>query len=224
MACALELIHSGSLALDDCSCMDNAKVRHGKPSCHKQYGEALTVLASFGLLYLADVLIAEAAQNHNLSIKEVCQLTEEVKNTTLEMINGQVIDLISTGRRISGRRVRGMYTSKAGSLYSCAAVAPAILLRTEDPNKKCLRKFGKLLGFTYQIYDDILDVVGDPKTLGKAVGQDKGKNTFVSCYGLKKTKTLAEEAKQQCLRTLDLLGERADILRSLVECIFWIRV
>lgn len=227
IACALELFHSGSLALDDSLCMDNAEVRHGKPACHRKYGEAMTILASIALSHIADTLIAKACVNHSLSIGETYQVVREIKTalgTQSGVIGGQAIDLISTGRKISKETIEYMHNSKAGSLYGCAAAVPAILLKAEERELERLREFGRRLGFTYQIYDDIFDVVGDPATLGKDLQKDKEKNTFVSCHGLDKAKTLARKSKQQCLHALEPLGERADILRDLIKCVFRLKI
>lgn len=226
VACALELFHNGSLALDDLPCMDDAEIRRGKPACHKKYGEAITILASIALSQIADPLIAKSCFERNLTVERYYQIVQEIKGalgTQGGVIGGQIIDVISTGKKINEDVLKYIHNNKAGALYSCASTVPGILLDADEMELECLRKYGEYLGVTYQICDDILDVVGCPITLGKELGADKKKkkNTFVSFYGLEKAKILAKESKEKCLAALEPLGEKADILRDLVECILW---
>lgn len=226
IACALELFHSGSLPLDDLPCMDDAERRRGKPACHRKYGEAIAILASIALSQIADTLIAKSCFEQNITVERYYQIVQEIKaalGTQGGVIGGQIIDIISSGKKINEDVLKYIHSSKAGSLYSCASMVPAILLNADKMAFECLRKYGKYLGLTYQICDDILDVVGSPTILGKELGTDKKKekNTFVSFYGLEKAKILAKKSKEQCLGALEPLGKKANILRDLVECILW---
>lgn len=219
LACALELFHSASLALDDLPCMDNSEERRGKPACHKIYGEAITTLASIALSQIADTLIAKSCFEQNLTVEKYYQFVQEIKNalgTRGGVIGGQAVDIISTGKKINKDVLEYMVNGKAGALFSCASTAPAILLNADKTELESLRKYGRYLGCAYQIRNDILDVAGHSNQLGKEPGTDERnkKNTYASFYGLEKAKILAKELKEQCLIAVKPFVGKADVLRD----------
>jgi geranylgeranyl diphosphate synthase type II len=219
IAAALEMIHTYSLIHDDLPAMDNDDLRRGKPTNHKIYGEAIAILAGDGLLNEAmNLLFHYCLANPQKHIIEACKVLSMASGVE-GMIGGQVVDIISEGKNISEEQLSYMHSRKTGALIKGAIVSGAILGEAEEKDIKLLCEFGEKLGLAFQIKDDILDVIGDVKVLGKKVNSDKDNNktTFISKYGLDKCNNRCEQLTKECLQILDSLGKNTSNLKEITS-------
>jgi geranylgeranyl diphosphate synthase type II len=217
-ACALELIHTYSLIHDDLPAMDNDDYRRGKPTNHKVYGEAMAILAGDALLTLAFQLLAE---NKSPRPEDVVRVVREVAvgAGTFGLIGGQVVDTFSEGEEINESTLEYIHRHKTGALYRAAVRAGAILAGAPDEQLAALTEYAEQLGLAFQIKDDILDIEGDEKKIGKPVGSDikNKKATYPSLFGLDKSREKARLAADGALAALGMFGKEADFLRQLVQ-------
>lgn len=206
LACAIEMIHCYSLIHDDLPCMDDDDMRRGKPSCHKQFGEANALLAGDALLTLAFDVIASAGKSNiisdNVCVNAVATLA--YYSGIDGMIGGQVMDLMFENKPMDEQILHQIHLKKTAALIKASCKLGALAAEASEEKVKNSVVYGENLGFAFQIVDDILDVVGDEKSLGKPVGSDKqnGKTTFVTIYGLDTAKEIAQKATQTALETL----------------------
>lgn len=205
-ACALEMIHTYSLIHDDLPCMDDDDFRRGKPSCHVAFGEANALLAGDGLLTLAFETAAKSTLSADKTVKAVFQLAKAAG--VCGMIGGQVMDLENEGKSVGVDVLEKTDALKTGELIRVACVLGCISAGADDEKIKSAEKYAKDIGLAFQIVDDILDVTGDEKALGKPIGSDADneKSTYVSALGLdgsaKKVDLLTERAKD-ALKSFD---------------------
>ena len=216
-ACAVELIHAYSLIHDDLPAMDDAPTRRGRPTCHIEFGDAMAILAGDALQTLALEIVARAGD------LRVVILVAQAAGAR-GMAGGQAMDIDWTrfegDNRISGAQLSRLHALKTGALIQASAEAGAILGGGEATHIAALRDFGAHLGRSFQIWDDVLDVEGDPDVTGKASSDAANdKMTFPALYGLDKTKTMALEARDRALGALESFGAEADTLRDLARFI-----
>ena len=209
---AIELVHAASLILDDLPSMDDAPMRRGRPANHRQHGEAIAILAAFGLLNLAFGTLAREYEPA-LAIRLSDLLAAAVGAEGL--IGGQSEDLLATDQQISFDTLERIHRQKTGALFSAAAVSGALVAGGTPEDVARLEAFARNLGLAFQIVDDLLDVQGDPADTGKAVRTDAKKTTFVSFSGVAGARQLAAELCQAAEGTLAPFGRRADRLREL---------
>ena len=219
-ACALEMIHTYSLIHDDLPCMDDDDLRRGRPSCHKQFGEATALLAGDALLTHAFLLCMQndfAEQRPDLALRAVGLLAANAG--IFGMIGGQEIDLAGEGKRIPLETLQTMDEKKTGALIKAACKIGAALAESRNAQYVSLQRYAEHLGQAFQIVDDILDVEGDTETLGKPVGSDaeSSKSTYVSLLGLERAKQLAAALTEKAVNALTIFGEDAAFLRDLAE-------
>jgi len=220
-AAALELIHTYSLIHDDLPAMDNDDLRRGKPSNHKQFDEATAILAGDGLLTEAFSLMFSCADGGQVPAPRLVRAAQAVAVAAGSggMVGGQTLDMVYTARQGVGfDELRAMHALKTGALITAACVAGALLAGAEPPLVRRAREYGENVGAAFQIADDILDVVGDTKTLGKPAGSDErqGKTTYPSLVGLEKSRALANERAAAAVEALSgLESPEADFLRHL---------
>ena len=181
-AAALEMIHTYSLIHDDLPCMDNDDLRRGKPTNHKVYGEAMAVLAGDALLTEAFTMVASAPYSAEIRIRAVDVLAKCAG--ALGMVGGQVLDIQSEQRECTEQEVLDIQERKTGALIKAACVLGVLAGGGSEEQILWAEKFARHLGLAFQIRDDILDVIGTKEEMGKSVGTDAGKNTFLSIYGL----------------------------------------
>lgn len=208
VACAMEMIHTYSLIHDDLPCMDNDDFRRGKPTNHKIFGEEVAVLAGDGLLNEAMNIMFDYCDLDNKSIK-ACSLIAKSAGAD-GMIGGQIVDILAEGRSISIDELMYMHSKKTGALITAAVTAGALLGGAPEADIAVLKDFGGKLGLAFQIKDDILDVVGDEKILGKSTHKDENssKSNFISMYGLDKCIDMCKEITDEC--SMLLKGLHAD--------------
>ena len=218
LACAVEMIHTYSLIHDDLPCMDDDDLRRGKPSCHKQFGEATALLAGDGLLTMAFSMIAAADLPADVRIGAVKILSQRAG--VFGMIGGQEMDLQNEekGSRISAETLEQTYALKTSALLQSACEMGVLAGGGVEEAVEKAGKYAYHLGLAFQIVDDILDVTGDEKTLGKPIGSDEenGKATFVSLYGLKKARELAAAHSDKALSALQYFSDSGE-LKTLTE-------
>ncbi len=211
-ACAMELIHASSLMLDDLPSMDDAPLRRGRPANHLEFGEAITILAAFGLLNLAFGTLARA-YDPPLAARLGALIADAVGPAGL--IGGQAADLLATEKEIDFHMLERIHRGKTGALFSAAATAGGMTAGASPDAITSLAAFAKNLGLAFQIIDDLLDVTGDPQETGKAIRADAKKTTFVSFSGVAGARQLATELCETADRALAPFGRRADRLREL---------
>ncbi len=183
-ACAVEYIHTYSLIHDDLPCMDNDDSRRGKPSCHKQYGEALALLAGDALLTSAFQIIADSDLSDDKKADAVSLLSQN--SGVCGMIGGQVLDLKYESISPSVRELLTVHKLKTGALISAACLLGCIAGGASSVQLAAASKFAYCLGIAFQIKDDILDITGDSSVLGKPVGSDaqNNKTTYATIKGV----------------------------------------
>ena len=212
IAAAVELVHAASLILDDLPSMDDAALRRGRPANHKQFGEAIAILAAFALLNLSFGTIASACEAP-LSARISKLFSDAVGRDGL--VGGQAADLLATDQAIDFEMLERIHRGKTGALFVAAASAGALTAGASSDAIGSLAAYAKNLGLAFQIIDDLLDVEGDPAETGKAVRADARKTTFVSFSGVSGARQLARELCETADRALAPFGKRADRLREL---------
>jgi geranylgeranyl diphosphate synthase, type II len=211
-AAVMELVHTSSLILDDLPSMDDAALRRGRPANHVAFGEAIAILAAFGLLNHSYRALA-TAYDPPLAARLAALLAEAVGSRGL--IGGQAADLLATANDIDFDLLERIHREKTGALFNAAAVAGALTAGADAAAIAALSAFAKNLGLAFQIVDDLLDVEGDPAETGKAVRKDARKTTFVSFSGVAGAHQLAAELCQAADAALTPFGRAADRLRAL---------
>src|SRR5688572_23126660 len=211
-AAAIELVHASSLILDDLPSMDDAPLRRGRRANHLEFGEAVAILAAFGLLNLAYGSIARAYEPA-LASSMASRISDAVGPAGL--IGGQALDLEATSRPIDFETLERIHRGKTGALFVAAAACGALAASAAAEPIAALSAYAKNLGLAFQIVDDLLDVSGDPQETGKAVRADARKTTFVSFSGVEGARQLAVELCDTADRALAPFGAKADRLREL---------
>ncbi len=219
-ACALELVHTYSLVHDDLPALDNDDLRRGRPTCHKQFGEAMAILAGDALLTLAFRVLSQirAAEGRR------AQLAEELAvaaGTVGGMIGGQVADLEGEGQQPTAGLLETIHRAKTGALLRASARMGAICAGADSRQLAALACYGQHAGLAFQIVDDILDVEQSSEALGKTAGKDaeQHKITFPAVYGLEESHRMAEQERRGAHRALEVFGERGAHLRELADLI-----
>ena len=216
-ACAVECIHAYSLIHDDLPAMDNDDLRHGQPTCHKAFGEALAILAGDALQALAfQILAQDPTMIPDPAIRLRMQGVLAQAAGSRGMAGGQAIDLAATGRELSLAELENMHIHKTGALIRASVLMGALSQATVDSTiLERLDRYGKCIGLAFQIRDDILDVTGDPTTLGKTTGADRALNkpTYPALLGLEGACEHARMLYEEALASLAPLNDKADPLR-----------
>lgn len=208
---AIEMIHTYSLIHDDLPCMDNDDYRRGRLTNHKVYGEAIAVLAGDALLTDAFALASTAQLPNPVDMALAIGVLSENAGS-LGMVGGQVLDILSDERECSEQEVLDIQSRKTGALINAACVLGTIAGGAGEEQIKAAAGFAGCLGLAFQIRDDMLDVIGDAGELGKAVGHDAGKNTFVRLYGLEKCEELVQKYTNAAIDRLQIFSDTDDII------------
>jgi len=201
-AVAMEMIHTYSLIHDDLPCMDNDDLRRGKPTNHKVYGEAMATLAGDSLLNEAmNVMFSQCLDGEIKKIRAAAIIS---KSSGIDgMIKGQIIDIRSEGQSIDEAALLNMHGNKTGQLITASIMAGAIVGEASEKDIEILKSFGEKLGLAFQIKDDILDVEGDFKLLGKTQSDgENNKTNFITMYGIHKCKEFCNSLTQECYSLL----------------------
>ncbi len=218
-ACALECIHAFSLIHDDLPALDNDDLRRGRPTCHKEFGEAMAILAGDALLAFAFYLIAQNRSTAtDTAVVQVLRLISQASGTN-GMVGGQVADIEAEGEEPTEYLVDMIHARKTGALIMASVVSGGYLADASGDQIDSLRSFGRLIGKAFQVADDVLNATGDEEAMGKPVGSDvrRKKATYVALYGSEGAKRRAEELHQQALACLEPFGSKSKRLRSLAQ-------
>jgi geranylgeranyl pyrophosphate synthase len=218
-ACAVEMIHAYSLIHDDLPAMDDDDLRRGRPTCHKAFDEATAILAGDALQALAYEILAkddhkELTPEHRI---EMLSLLTEASGAH-GMAGGQAVDLASVGKELDLDQLENMHRLKTGALIRASILLGGMCKQDISRDEiGLLSDYALCIGLSFQIQDDILDVVSDTETLGKPQGSDQAqqKPTFPAILGLERSRELAIAQHDQALKILEPLGEKADSLRQL---------
>ncbi len=211
-AAAIEMIHTYSLIHDDLPCMDNDDFRRGKPTNHKVFGEAMAVLAGDALLTDA-FSVAATAQVSGSTLADAIGVLSECAGS-LGMVGGQVLDIMSEERVLSEQEVLDIQSRKTGGLIRAACAMGVLAGGGTEAQFDAACQFAAGLGLAFQIRDDMLDVIGTQEEMGKGVGTDEKKNTFVRLYGLEKCEELVQKYTDYALEALSAF-EDADAMKAL---------
>jgi geranylgeranyl diphosphate synthase type II len=223
-ACAIELIHTYSLIHDDLPSMDNDDFRRNKPTNHKVFGENMAILAGDALLTLAFEVLSQPENLKTFKAETLLSAIHEISLAagTLGMIGGQVMDILSEGKRdLDPKTLEYIHTHKTGKLLLASLRVGALLANANAEQLKAITEYGTCIGLCFQIVDDILDVEGTTEETGKDVRSDaaREKATYPALYGLEKSKKLAQELAKKAQQALVSFGESAQPLRELGEFI-----
>ncbi len=223
-ACGIECLHTYSLIHDDLPAMDDDDFRRGKPSCHKAFDEATAILAGDGLQALAFYFFTHKDLTKNFNPKKLLRATNFIADAVgfCGMVGGQMGDLLMEGKEGDKKTLRWIHEKKTGRLFTASLVSGALLANAKSRDLKTLEKVGMALGLAFQIVDDLLDLLGDEKALGKPVKSDlkRKKLTYPAIYGVKTSQELARKEVDRAKKLLERYGERAEILVLLSEYIY----
>lgn len=214
-AAAIEMIHTYSLIHDDLPSMDDDDFRRGRPTNHKVYGEAMAILAGDALLTDAFLSASEAKLTCPEDMSRAIALLSTCAGSA-GMVGGQVLDIMSEERQISEEEILNIQSRKTGGLIRAACGLGAIAGGASPEQVDAACRFADNLGLAFQIRDDMLDVIGTQEEMGKGVGTDETKNTFVRLYGLPKCEELVQKYTTDAIQALDLFEDRA-FLTELAE-------
>ncbi len=217
-ALAVEYLHTYSLIHDDLPAMDNDDLRRGRPTLHKAFGEANAILAGDALLTAAFEKMTELL-GEGFPAPGVVMATRRlaVSSGREGLVRGQAQDLAAERRVIELSALRAIHEKKTGELMAAALAIPALLMG-DEASAEVLSRFGVRFGLAFQIVDDILNVVGDSRQLGKATGSDAEleKATYPRLLGLERTHALLQEQRLQALEC-GLEPGRAELLQGLLQ-------
>ncbi len=216
-ACALEMIHTYSCIHDDLPAMDDDTLRRGKPTNHTVFGEAMAILAGDGLLNeAAECMLNDAL--HRSDMRGVRAAEAILRHAGITgMISGQVMDMQEEGQPVTEGTVRYIHTHKTADLIIAPMEAGLLLAGASEQEIQSGIAYGMHLGLAFQQMDDLLDVVGDVKTLGKQTGMDaeEGKQTWVALRGIERTREDILAETQQAVSALGIFGTRAVFFEQL---------
>lgn len=210
---AIELIQTYSLIHDDLPCMDNDDFRRGIPTNHKIYGEGTAVLAGDALLTDAFMLAASAELRRPKDIALAIGILAHNAGS-LGMVGGQMLDIDSEHRELTEQEVYDVQSRKTVALINASCVLGVIAGGGSEKQLQAAAQYAAGVGMAFQIRDDILDVIGSSEELGKSVGTDENKNTFVRLYGLEKCEEMVQHYTTMAMDALYAF-EDSDFLRQL---------
>jgi geranylgeranyl diphosphate synthase type II len=214
---ALEMIHASSLILDDLPSMDDALLRRGVPTLHREFGEDLAILSAVALLNHSYGLVAAAHAELSPRRWPMQQVMQRVVDAVgwNGTIAGEAVDLHSEDSRLDFDTLEFIHSRKTGALFVAAAAVGAMLANVHPAPLQRIEVFAKNLGLAFQITDDVLDVTSNPETLGKDVGKDEQRLTFVKLAGVEGARKLSQELVETSLSAIEPLGNAARPLREL---------
>ena len=218
---AVECIHAYSLIHDDLPCMDNDKLRRGKPSTHIKYGESTAVLAGNSLLTMAFEILANRSLNLNEKIKN--DLINKLSECSghLGIAGGQYLDLNYENKKISKNKIIEMEKKKTGKLFSFCCAAPLIIKKRKINEINFFEKIGSQIGLLFQIADDLIDYKGVSKLAGKKTGKDhkKGKATLISILGYSNSIKYCDKVIKDINNDLNKYGPRTKKINNTLRYI-----
>ncbi len=220
-AIAIEAVHAYSLVHDDLPCMDDDAMRHGKPSTHKAFGEAVAVLAGDALQAFAFEVLSDPATSGDPFVRAELVQVLACASGASGMVGGQMLDIEGEGQAFDLAAITRMQQMKTGALLSAAVEMGAVLGKVPAEGRMHLKGYARDIGLAFQIADDLLDHAGDEAKAGKALRKDAeaGKQTFVGLLGEERAREQARMLTQQAIAHLGSYGQEADLLRALARYI-----
>ncbi len=218
-ACALEMIHTYSLIHDDLPAMDDDDLRRGKPTNHKQFGEAMAILAGDGLLHQAMEVMANACYQNPCKQTTGAMLAVAKGAGLHGMLTGQVVDVYFEGKPLDEKTLEFIHLHKTAAMIKGALQAGACAGGADEETIVQFGVAGEKIGVAFQILDDILDVTQTTEALGKPAHSDEKneKNTFVTMYGIEKSKEFAQKLTAEALEIWERMGEQGAFLKALTQ-------
>lgn len=229
IGCAIEMIHTYSLIHDDLPAMDNDTLRRGKPTCHVAFDEATAILAGDALLTYAFSVLAGPQDFHDrMSPSPASMLLQAISIVSKAagfpgMIEGQMQDMLLEGQPSTLEALERMHRLKTGAMIEASVACGVLSGGGSDADMDRFCSYARHIGLAFQIQDDILNVEGDPKVMGKAAGTDHlhRKTTYPSLIGLDAAKALAIAHRDEALAALVCYDAKADPLRALADYIVY---
>lgn len=220
-AAAIEMIHASSLVLDDLPSMDDALLRRGQTTLHREFGEDLAILSAVALLNHAYGLVAQAHADCAPRRWPMQPVIERVVQAVGwdGTIAGEAVDLHSEGSQLDFDTLEFIHSRKTGALFVAAAAIGGMLANIHSAPLQRIEIFAKNLGLAFQITDDVLDVTSNPETLGKDVGKDEQRLTFVKLAGVDGATKLSEELVDTSLAAIEPLGNAMRPLQELAAMV-----
>ncbi|WP_347152047.1 polyprenyl synthetase family protein [Peptostreptococcus anaerobius] len=219
---AMEMIHTYSLIHDDLPALDNDDLRRGKPTNHIVFGEAMAILAGDALLNTAYETMLNAAFKHSrpeISLRAAYEISRGAG--IYGMIGGQVVDVESEDKKIDKDKLDYIHMNKTAAMIVGSVRAGAILAGIDEDRLESLTKYAENIGLAFQIVDDILDIEGDEKLLGKRVGSDldNDKSTYPSLLGIDASKKIVENLIEEAKTSLEVFASDAEFMNALADFI-----
>ncbi|RPJ79798.1 MAG: polyprenyl synthetase family protein [Deltaproteobacteria bacterium] len=221
-ACAIEMIHTYSLIHDDLPAMDNDVLRRGKPTCHIAFDEATAILTGDALLTLGFQVLSQ--NNNDLSEEDVFKRLDIIHRIAVAagyngMIAGQMLDILSEGKKLELEELKKLHLAKTGALIEASIYSGAVLGGGTELQIAKLLEYGHNIGLAFQVTDDILNIEGDADFMGKAVGTDldRDKSTYPALIGLSASKQFAATLIESAVKTLEMFDKEAEPLRAIAR-------
>jgi geranylgeranyl diphosphate synthase, type II len=212
-ACALEYIHTYSLIHDDLPALDNDDYRRGHLSCHRKFGESTAILAGDALLTESFFLLSRQSVMKKIPARTRILIIQEIAGAAgiQGMIAGQEADLEAEKKKVSLAFLQYIHTHKTGALIKASLVCGGLIGDGTTGEIRSLRRFGEKIGLVFQIKDDLLNVEGTAKIMGKKTGTDeeKAKATFPVILGMEQSKSLGQELLNEAQKALRIFGKDA---------------
>jgi len=218
---AVECIHAYTLIHDDLPCMDDDKIRRGKPSTHIKFGESTAILAGNSLQTMACEILA--SPNLKISEKIKINLIKKLSECSghLGVAGGQYLDISYEKKKVSKKKIIEMEIKKTGKLFSFCCAAPAIIKKKNHQQVKFFENIGANIGLLFQIADDLIDFKGDSKIAGKKTGKDqkKGKATLISLLGYENAVKYCDKITFNINKSLKKYGSNSKNIRETLDYI-----
>ncbi len=218
IAVASEFIHTYSLIHDDLPAMDDDDLRRGKPTCHRVYGEAIAILAGDGLQSYAFEIVS---RNRTVPPDKLLKVINLLAHGTgiYGMVGGQAADILHE-KENSFNDIQFIHTHKTAKFIQSCCQIGAVLAGANEEEEEALRNYGLYIGLAFQIWDDVLDEIGDEEKLGKKTKKDRDKNklTYPSIYGLEKSKKIAKDYVEMAINEIKIL-KNPEILQEIAKYI-----
>ncbi len=213
---ALEMLHTYSLIHDDLPALDNDDLRRGRPTCHKQFGEAIAILAGDALQTQAYQVLSEMKCSPLLRVRIIQEVARRT-GTVNGMIGGQVVDIEAERSRPDVDTIEYIHRAKTAALITASVVGGGLFAGSNDEDESRLRLFGESIGLAFQVVDDILDVTQTSEQLGKTAGKDTAaeKMTYPALLGIEGSRNKANSLVRDAFVALEDFGDRAESLKAL---------
>ena len=219
VATSIELIHCYSLVHDDLPAMDDDDLRRGHKTCHKKFDEATAILVGDALQSLSFEILSNKKTHPSPKVRS--NLVNELSRCAYGMVEGQMLDLEAEKKSLNLKQIVNLQQLKTGELFRFACISGCILADEQKKYLQVFEKFAFNLGVAFQIKDDILDIEGDEKKLGKKTQKDlvRGKETFITIMGLEKSRAYSEKLINESIELISKFDKKSQKLKNICELI-----